>query len=102
MNEFNQQNNEYFDPIANQGQQPPKKKVGSGIVATVVCVVLIRLVGIFGALICYAGFWSVRAVAKNRRLPLVARILLSILVTLVFIVLFVVVMFALSAMVANI
>lgn len=103
MNETNEQINEYQDPITAQSGEKPKKKVASSsIIATVVCVVLISLVGIVGALICYAGFWSVRAIIKNNRLPMAAKIILSILVTVVFIVVFIVVMLALAAVMANI
>lgn len=92
----------YQDPLATADNGQPAKKgkgTSAGIISTVVAVVLIRYVGIFAALVAYAGFWAVYAIAKSK-LPLAVRILLCILTTLVFIVLFVVVIIIIASLVS--
>ncbi|MDE6313755.1 MAG: hypothetical protein K2M46_09100 [Lachnospiraceae bacterium] len=80
-------NQGYQDPIAQQNGTPAKKKVSKATIsASIVCLVLVRVLGLLGALICYGGFWAVMAVATNRKMPLAVRIILSIILTLVFIV----------------
>ncbi|MBQ2801951.1 MAG: hypothetical protein IJF03_11275 [Lachnospiraceae bacterium] len=89
LNNPQMDNNGYVDPIATQNGETPKKKMGKGdIAATIVSIALIKLFGIIGALICYGGYWAVRAIAKSR-MPLAARIILGIVVALVFVVLLV-------------
>lgn len=89
MNTQNNMNG-YQDPLNTQNGAPAKKKVsGSTIVATVVAVAVFFLFGAVGGAICYGGYWAVRAIAKSR-MPLVARIILSIVVGLVFLVLLIV------------
>ena len=79
----------YQDPIGNQNTiTPVKKKIGgSTIAATIISIVLIRLFGLIGGLICYGGYWAIYAVAKKTKLPLAAKIIISILLGIVFLVL---------------
>lgn len=87
MNETNEFNNGYVDPIANQNGGTAKKKMGKAdIAATIVAFLLVKLFGFLGALICYGGYWAVRGIAKSR-MPLVVRIILGIVVAVVFVVL---------------
>lgn len=90
-NNQQEQTETYQDPIAaSTGGEPAKKKVsGSTIAATVVSVIVFYLFGIIGGLICYGGYWAVRAIAKSK-MPLAARIILGILVGLIFFVLLIV------------
>jgi len=80
----------YQDPIAAQSttNAPVKKKVGgSTIAATIISIVLIRLFGLIGGLICYGGYWAIYAIAKKTKLPLAAKIIISILLGIVFLLL---------------
>lgn len=89
---MNTQNNmnEYQDPLNTQNGAPAKKKMsGSTVAATVVAIALVFCFGVIGGAICYGGYWVVRAIAKSR-MPLVARIILSIVVGLIFLVLLIV------------
>ncbi len=80
----------YQDPLQNAGKEPTKKKMGSSDwVATVLAVVLVRLIGVVGALICFGGYWAVRAIIKSR-MSVGAKVALSILVGLAFVLLFIV------------
>lgn len=82
-----QQNANYEDPLAAaDGGKPAKKSGGSASVigSTIVSVLVWRLFGLIGGLICYGGFWAVYAIAKTK-LPLAARIVLCILVALGFV-----------------
>lgn len=98
MNETNNFNNGYVDPINNQNGGAAKKKMGKAdIAATIVAFLLVKLFGFLGALICYGGYWAVRSIAKSR-MPLVARIILGIVVAVAFIVLLVVLILLVSAM----
>lgn len=107
--EKNRQNQEgyYQDPLAGRQNQmgsgqgpsqaadakPEKKKMGgSDWVATIVTIVLVRLVGVVGALICFGGYWAVRAIVKSK-MSTGMKVLLGVLVGLAFIVLFVVFIF---------
>ncbi len=89
----------YQDPIATpEGGQPKKKSKFSGadVAATVGAVVIFRLFGLLGGLLCYAGYWAVRAVIKSKMATAV-KVILSIVLILVFLVLlFVYVLFAAS------
>lgn len=82
-------NSNYTDPLAsgnvvaaNDGQ-PAKKKgdTGYAIGSTVAAVVLWRLFGILGALICYGGFWAVRAIIKSK-MSTALKVILSVLIVL--------------------
>ncbi len=89
-----QQNGEvsgYQDPLAAQNGEKPAKKSGgaAAVVSMVAAIVVVRLFGVLGGLICFAGFWAVYAVAKSK-LPLAARIVLCVFLTLVFLALMVV------------
>lgn len=97
MNEGNNFNNGYQDPLTTQNGyqdplnaqngQPAKKKVGgSTIAATIVSVVVFILFGLIGGLICFGGYAAVNAIAKSK-MPLAARIILSIIVGIFFLVL---------------
>ena len=80
----------YQDPLQGTGKEAGKKKVdGSGWIATVVTIVLVRLIGLIGALICYGGFWAVRAIIKSK-MAVGAKVILSIVVIVAFLVLLVV------------
>lgn len=87
QNMDNQQNMNYEDPLATAAGagegQPEKKKGGTGslIGSTVAAVLVWRLFGLVGGLICYGGFWGVRAVIKSK-LPVAAKVVLSILLIL--------------------
>lgn len=87
----------YEDPIATAaGDKPAKKsKGGASVVASSVAAVIVwRLFGLIGGLICYGGFWAVYGIAKSR-LSVAAKIPLCILAALVFLaLLFVFIMFA--------
>lgn len=79
-------NQGYQDPIVQQNGTQAKKKVSKATVgASIVCLLLVRVFGLLGALICYGGFFAVQAVATNRRMPLAVRIILSVVLALVFI-----------------
>lgn len=98
MNETNEFNNGYVDPLATQNGTKAKKKWGKGdVVATIVAFLLVKLFGLLGALICYGGYWAVRGIAKSR-LPLAARIILGIVVAVAFVVLLFVLIILASAM----
>lgn len=94
LNDWNQQNNqnestEYHDPLATQEEQTTKKKVNqTTVIAAVVSAVLVLVVGVGGALICFAGYGAVYGILKSK-LPLTARIILSIVVGVVFVALLV-------------
>ena len=80
----------YQDPLQKAGKEPEKKKMGgSDWVATILAVVLVRLVGVVGALICFGGYWAVRAIVKSK-MAVGAKVILSILVGLAFVILFIV------------
>lgn len=90
LNNQQEQAENYQDPIATTEGEPEKKKMGgSTIAATIISIALIKLVGLIGALICYGGYWAVRAIAKSK-MSLGARIALGILVGVAFLVLLVV------------
>ncbi len=99
----NMQNENYQDPLATADNgEPAKKSKGSGgalIGSTIGMFVLMRLFGLFGALICYAGFWAVYAIARTK-LSLPLRIILCILTAAVFIVLLLVVSVIIATMLA--
>lgn len=102
MNTQQTENVTYQDPLETANGKPEKKKVGgSTIAATIISVVLIRLFGILGGLICYGGYWAVYGIAKSK-LPLAARIILCILVAFLFVVLlFAFIVFAATLSDAN-
>lgn len=87
-------NSNYTDPLASgsvavaDDGQPAKKKgdTGSVIASTVAAVVIWRLFGILGALICYGGFWAVRAVIKSK-MSTALKVILSVLIVLGFLIL---------------
>ncbi|MDE6016627.1 MAG: hypothetical protein K2H41_13220 [Acetatifactor sp.] len=81
-------NSNYTDPLASgnvvaDNGQPAKKKgdTGYAIGSTVAAVALWRLFGILGALICYGGFWAVRAIIKSK-MSTALKVLLSVLIVL--------------------
>lgn len=78
----------YQDPIATPNGEKPAKKSGgaAGIGSTIAAVVVWRLFGLVGGLICFGGFWAVYGIAKSK-LPLAAKIILGIVVGLAFLVL---------------
>lgn len=85
-NMLNQQNEQgtYQDPLATTGGEPAKKKIsGSSIGAVVGTVVMMRLFGLIGALICFGGFCAVRAVIKSK-MAVAAKVVISVLLVLVF------------------
>ena len=85
-----QQQGAYQDPLQNAGKEPEKKKMGgSDWVATILAVVLVRLVGVVGALICFGGYWAVRAIVKSK-MAVGAKVVLGILVGLAFVLLMIV------------
>lgn len=78
----------FQDSISTTDGKPADKKVGgSTIAATIVAVLLFKLFGIIGALICYGGYWAIYAVATKTKLPLAAKIIIGILLGIVFLVL---------------
>lgn len=80
----------YQDPLQNAGKEPGKKKMrGGDWVATIVAIVLVRLVGLIGALICFGGYWVVRAIAKSK-MSVGLKVVLSILVAVAFLILLIV------------
>ena len=93
MEQNNQQdmvnNGGYTDPLADgtvnsaDDGQPAKKKGGTGsaIGSTVAAVVVWKLLGLVGALICFGGFWAVRAVIKSK-MSTALKVILSILIVL--------------------
>lgn len=81
-------------------QADAKKFGGSDIAATIVSVVLVLLFGLLGALICYGGYWAVRAVIKSK-MSVAAKVILSIILIIAFIVLMVVFIFASAALQAE-
>lgn len=86
--------------LEENGGKPAKKQgTASMIASTAVSVIVWRLFGLVGALICFGGFWAVCAIAKSR-LPIAARIILCILTAVGFLVLLFVVILA-SAMILN-
>ena len=81
----------YVDPIANAEQMPqqkPEKKQGkaAGILSIVGTVVMYRLFGLVGGLICLGGFAAVTAIIKSK-LPTAAKVVLSVLTVVGFVVL---------------
>lgn len=84
------QDNTYQDPIAST-EGKPKKKASSAadVAATVVSFGVFYLFGILGGLICYGGYWAVRAVIKSK-MSVVVKVILSIVLVLVFFVLFII------------
>ncbi len=100
QNMDNQQNMNYQDPLATGvgAAQPEKKKGGTGslVGSTVAAVLVWRLFGLIGGLICYGGFWGVRAIIKSK-MPVAAKVVLSILVILgLLILMFVYILFVAS------
>lgn len=95
QNMDNQQNMNYQDPLATAtgagAAQPEKKKGGTGSVigSTVAAVLVWRLFGLVGGLICYGGFWGVRAIIKSK-MPVAAKVVLSTLVILGLVILMIV------------
>ncbi len=79
----------YTDPLADStvaasdDGQPAKKKGGTGsaIGSTVAAVLVWQLFGLAGALICFGGFWAVRAVIKSR-MSTALKVILSVLIVL--------------------
>ncbi len=93
-------NENYQDPLAAQnGEAPAKKKSGgaAGVGSAIAAVVVWRLFGLIGGLICFGGFWAVYGIAKSK-LPLAARIVLCIVVALAFIALLLGVIVLVAAM----
>lgn len=89
--QFNSQQEQagaYQDPLAAaENEKPAKKKAGgSTVAATVVAVIVFFLFGAIGGLICYGGYWAVFAIAKSK-LPVAAKVILGVLVSIVFLVL---------------
>ncbi len=82
---------------ASNPQADAKKFGGTDIAATIVSIVLVLLFGLVGALICYGGYWLVRAVIKSK-MPVAAKVILSIVLIIVFIVLLIVFIFAGAAL----
>lgn len=82
------QDNTYQDPIAST-EGKPKKKASSAadVAATVVSFGVFYLFGILGGLICYGGYWAVRAVIKSK-MPVAAKVILSVVLVFVFLALF--------------
>ncbi len=69
------------------GEKPEKKKGNASLIgSTVVSVLVWRLFGVVGGLICFGGFWAVCGIAKSK-LPLTAKIILCILTAVGFLVL---------------
>lgn len=89
----------YQDPIAAQNGEKPAKKSGgaAGIGSTIAAVVVWRLFGLIGGLICFGGFWAVYGICKSK-LPLAAKIILSIVVALAFVVLMLVYILVVAAL----
>lgn len=91
--EFNNEQNVYADPLAQptpdtyqdplatqQSVEPQKKKMGTdSVIATIGAVVLVFLVGVLGALICYAGYWLVRTVIKSN-MNMALKVILSVII----------------------
>jgi len=105
--EFNNQQGmgEYQDPLASAVQttevKPDKKKgKGAGLLSVVGSVILFRLFGVIGGAICIGGFAVVTAIIKSK-MPTVAKVLLSIVTIIGFLVLlFVFIMFS-AAVIAQ-
>ena len=82
-------NGNYTDPLASgnvvaaDNGQPAKKKgdTGYAIGSTVAAVALWKLLGLIGALICYGGFWAVRAIIKSK-MSTALKVILSVLIVL--------------------
>lgn len=84
------QDNTYQDPIAST-EGKPKKKASSAadVAATAVSAGVFFLFGVLGGLICYGGYWSVRAVIKSK-MPVAAKVILSVVLVFVFLAVFVI------------
>lgn len=79
----------YQDPLMTENGKPAKKKMGgSTIAATIVSVVVFYFFGLLGGLICYGGYWLVYAIIRSK-MPVAAKVILSVVVVLVFLVLLV-------------
>ncbi len=74
-------------------QADAKKLGGSDLAATAISIVLVKLLGLIGALICYGGYWAVRALSKSK-LSVAAKVILSIVLSITFFVLMVVYIYA--------
>lgn len=82
-----QQNGDYQDPLQENGGKPAKKTGNASVIgSTIVSVIVWRVFGLLGGLICFGGFWAVCGIAKSK-LPLAARIILCILTAIIFLVL---------------
>ncbi len=87
----------YQDPLAAADEKPKKKSSGaSTIVATIVSVIVFRFFGILGGLICFGGYWAVRAVILSK-MPVAAKVILSVVIVFGFLLLmFLFILFAAS------
>lgn len=101
-------NSNYTDPLASTDTvaaaddgQPAKKKGGTGsaIGSTVAAVLVWRLFGLVGALICFGGFWAVRAVIKSK-MSVALKVILSVLIVLGCLILMFVYILAVAAVTA--
>ena len=91
--EFNTQqpqDSTYQDPLASTGgeaQQPKKKgSTAADVVGTVVSVAVVFMFGLVGGLICYGGYWAVRAVITSK-MSVAAKVILSVVLVFVFLIL---------------
>ena len=101
--EFNtqqSQDNTYQDPIASTEGKPKKKSTAADVVATVVAVGVFYLFGLVGGLICYGGYWAVRAVIKSK-MSVAAKLILSVVLVFVFLALMVAFILFVAAAQAN-
>lgn len=96
------QDNTYQDPIASTEGKPEKKKgsTAANVTATVVSVVVFYLFGLVGGLICYGGYWAVRAVIMSK-MSVAAKVILSIILVFVFLALMVAFILFVAAAQAN-
>ena len=104
--EFENQTNaeNYQDPLANMeqapAQKPEKKKGGSGVWSIVGTVVMWRLFGLIGGLICLGGFAVVSAIIKSK-MSTAAKVILSVITVLGFLVLLFVFILLSAELTAN-
>ena len=71
----------YTDPLADSTVAASDDGTGSAIGSTVAAVLVWQLFGLAGALICFGGFWAVRAVIKSR-MSTALKVILSVLIVL--------------------